>query len=133
MIKRIMWLMLVVPGLGMAQERSAEFTKSIQRGALVYEDFCMNCHLANGEGVSGVYPPLANSDFLTKNGEASIRAVKFGMQGEIVVNGETYNSVMAPLGLTDKEVADVMNYINTQWGNKTKKMLTEAEVAKLKK
>ena len=40
------------------------------------------------------------------------------MSGEINVNGVTYNNVMATMGLSDEEVADVMNYINNSWGNK---------------
>jgi hypothetical protein len=64
-----------------------------------------------------VFPPLAQSDYLRDNQKASIKGIKNGMSGEIVVNGITYNSVMSPLGLTDKEVADVLNYINNSWGN----------------
>ena len=106
---------------------------SIVRGEEIYADFCMTCHLPNGKGVENIYPPLANSDYLIKNREASIKAIKFGLQGSIVVNGKTYNSVMAALGLSDDEVADVMNYINNSWGNKNDKMVTEAEVSKIKK
>ncbi|MBP0904357.1 cytochrome c [Mariniflexile gromovii] len=105
----------------------------MERGEEIYTDFCVTCHLPNGKGVEKVYPPLANSDYLLKNREASIKAIKFGMQGEITVNGKKYNTVMAPLGLSDDEVADVMNYINNSWGNKNDKMVTEAEVSKVKK
>ncbi|MBD0824968.1 MULTISPECIES: c-type cytochrome [Aestuariibaculum] len=107
--------------------------ESIKRGSEIYTDFCMNCHLPNGEGVKNVYPPLAKSDFLAKNQEASIRAVKYGVNGELKVNGMTYKNVMAPLGLSDSEVADVMNYINNSWGNKNKKMITKEVVEKIKK
>ncbi len=108
-------------------------TSSINRGKAIYTDFCMTCHLPNGEGVANVYPPLAKSDYLMKNREASIRGIKYGQQGEIIVNGKKYNSVMAALGLSDDEVADVMNYITNSWGNKNTKMITESEVSKIKK
>ncbi len=107
--------------------------KSIERGALVYQDFCINCHMANGEGAKGVFPPLANSDYLKNNQLESVRGIKYGQSGEIVVNGITYNSVMAAQGLEDDEVADVMNYINNAWGNNYGEELTEAEVAKITK
>lgn len=107
--------------------------ESIKRGADVYADFCMNCHLASGEGVENVYPPLANSDYLMKHRKESIHGLKYGQQGEIVVNGKTYNNFMPPPGLGDDEIADVMNYINNSWGNKNTKMVTEAEVAAIKK
>ena len=107
--------------------------ESMERGKEIYTDFCVTCHLPNGKGVEKVYPPLAQSDYLLKNRLASIKAIKFGMQGEITVNGKKYNSVMAPLGLSDDEDADVMNYITNSWGNKDEKMVTEAEVSKIKK
>ena len=107
--------------------------ESIQRGHEIYTDFCMSCHLPNGEGVEKVYPPLASSDYLIKNREASIRGIKYGQKGEIVVNQKTYNGFMAPMGLSDDEVADVMNYITNSWGNKNDKIVTEKEVSKIKK
>ncbi len=107
--------------------------ESIQRGHEIYTDFCVSCHLTNGKGVERVYPPLANSDYLKKNRVASIRGIKYGQKGAIVVNGKTYNGYMAPLGLSDDEVADVMNYITNSWGNKNDKIITEEEVSKIKK
>lgn len=102
--------------------------ESIKRGKTVYEDFCMQCHLPTGEGVPSVYPPLAKADYLLKNRKAAIYAVKYGLKGEITVNKQAYNSVMPAPGLYDDEVADVMNYILNTWGNKSEKMVTEAEV-----
>ncbi|WP_303317167.1 cytochrome c [Flavivirga abyssicola] len=107
--------------------------ESIQRGRDIYTDFCVSCHLPNGKGVEKVYPPLANSDYLIKNREASIRGIKYGQKGDIIVNGQTYNGFMAPMGLSDDEVADVMNYITNSWENKNDKIVTEEEVSKIKK
>jgi len=115
-----------------AQENlNSERNQSIQRGAAIYTDFCVNCHMTSGKGVAKVFPPLANSDFLMNNRNASIRAIKFGQNGEIVVNAVTYNSTMAPLGLSDDEIADVMNYITNTWGNSNSKMVTTEEVSKI--
>lgn len=107
--------------------------ESITRGHEIYTDFCISCHLSNGEGVENIYPPLAKSDFLIQKREESIRAIKYGQEGEIVVNKKTYNSNMAALGLSDDEVADVMNYITNSWGNKNDKIVTKEEVSKLQK
>lgn len=107
--------------------------ESIQRGSYIYTDFCINCHMPNGEGVEEVYPPLAKSDYLMNNREESIKGLKYGQEGEIIVNGKTYNGFMAPLGLSDDEVADVMNYITNSWGNKNDKMITKEEVSNIKK
>lgn len=125
------FLAVVVLGLSLFQEPNLK--ESMQRGSEIYGDFCVTCHLEKGEGVSHVFPPLANSDYLVKNREASIKGVKYGQQGEIVVNGITYNSAMAPLGLEDEEVADVMNFILNSWGNTSDKMVTTEEVSAIKK
>jgi len=116
-----------------SNSQTKELKASITRGEAVYTDFCVSCHLPSGEGVQNVFPPLAKSDYLLKNREASIRGIKFGQSGEITVNGVKYNSTMANLGLSDDEVADVMNYITNSWGNKNDKIITEEEVSKIKK
>mgnify|MGYP000265077171 CR=1 FL=1 len=108
--------------------------ESMERGSVVYTDYCIQCHLGKGEGVSGTFPPLAQSDWLTKdNITNAIRVVKYGQTGEITVNGTTYNGVMADLGLYEDEVADVMNYILNSWGNTHDQIITEAQVKKVTK
>lgn len=114
-------------------KQDPELEDSIQRGNEIYADFCVTCHLTQGEGVAGAFPPLADSDYLRENREASIRGIKFGQQGELVVNGEIYNGVMAPMGLEDEEIADVMNYILNSFGNSSDNMVTVAEVATIAK
>lgn len=112
---------------------SKPLKESVARGRLVYNDFCITCHMASGEGVANVFPPLANSDYLKNNQLESLKGIKYGQNGEIVVNGKTYNGAMAALGLADDEVADVMNYINNSWGNKYGKLITEEEVSEIEK
>ncbi|MFC4632654.1 c-type cytochrome [Dokdonia ponticola] len=108
--------------------------ESMERGAVVYTDYCIQCHLGKGEGIPGTFPPLAKSDWLTKdNITNAIQVVKYGQTGEITVNGETYNGVMAALGLYDDEVADVMNYILNSWGNSHDQMITEDQVKQVTK
>ncbi|SHG42379.1 c-type cytochrome [Winogradskyella jejuensis] len=117
---------------GKSNDKSS-LEQSIDRGKLVYDDLCITCHMANGEGVPNVFPPLANSDYLKNNQIQSIKGIKYGQKGEIVVNGKTYNGVMAAMGLEDDEVADVMNYINNSWGNNFGKEVTVEEVTKVTK
>ena len=47
--------------------------------------------------------------------------------------GKNITAILAALGLADDEVADVMNYITNNWGNKNDKMVTEEEVSKIEK
>ncbi len=114
-------------------QENTELTKSILRGKDVYLDFCLRCHLADGRETPGIIPPLDGSNWLTHKRTKSIHAVKFGQSGPIKVNGKMYNNTMPAMGLTDEEVADVMNYIMNSWSNKQSKMVTEAEVKAIKK
>lgn len=110
------------------QQNDPELEESKKRGKVIYEEFCVTCHRADGSGFGKLYPPLSKSDYLLNNREASIRAVKYGLQGEIIVNGQKYNKKMEPLGLTNEEVTDVMNFILFSWGNKSDKKVTLQEV-----
>ena len=112
-------------------QKSTKLLVSMNQGKEIYTVFCVSCHLPNGKGVEKTFPPLAKSDYLMNKRDLSIKAIKFGQNGKIVVNGITYNNVMAPLGLTDQEIADVMNYITTSWDNTNKKMITKAEVSEI--
>ena len=97
-------------------------------GKEIYTDFCIQCHMANGKGDGLNFPPLDGSNWLTKKRKESIYSVKFGQTGEIVVNNKKFNNTMPSMGLSNKEVADVMNYIMNSWSNKQKKKVTEKEV-----
>ncbi len=86
-------------------------------GEKVYMSSCVACHQKNGEGLEGAFPPLANSDYLLADSKRAISIAADGMDGEITVNGTSYNSIMAPQGLSNEEVRDVVNYIMNSWGN----------------
>jgi mono/diheme cytochrome c family protein len=107
--------------------------KSISDGKEIYQDFCVQCHLDNGKGVPGTFPPLAKSDYLLNNIEASICGIKYGQRGKITVNGIDYDGIMSHQGLDDEEVADVMNYILNSWGNVTKRQISISQVSEVQK
>ena len=106
--------------------------QSIADGKEIYVDFCLQCHMANGEGVKGAFPPLAKSDYLNDI-DQSIHAIKYGLKGPIKVNGVSYNGNMINQGLDEEEIADVMNYILNNWGNSSTLIITEEKVASIKK
>ena len=125
----IIGLFTIYEGTLLYQKKPLE--QSIADGKEIYNDFCVQCHLDDGEGVSGVFPPLAKSDYLLSNVEMSIRGLKYGLSGPIVVNGEEYNGVMQNQGLDNLEIADVMNFILNNWGNESKEIITENQVANI--
>ena len=106
--------------------------ESLLDGQEIYNDFCVQCHLEDGKGIKGIYPPLAKSDFL-KDINQTISSIKYGLKGPITVNGEKYNSIMVSQGLDDEEISDVVNYILNSWGNSTKQLITEEIVTSIEK
>ena len=129
----IVGYLLIVGGTtaSLYQEKTKE--ESIVAGEEIYQDFCLQCHLTTGAGVSGVFPPLKDSDYLMNNIDKSIAGIKFGLKGEIAVNDEIYDGVMAKQGLDDEEIADVMNYILNQWGNSYDAQITTQQVSEVQK
>lgn len=117
----------------LVQVSEIQDSESYKRGKEVYTDFCITCHLSDGKGIIGTFPPLDGSNWLTEKRREAIHAVKFGLQGPIEVNGENYNMAMAPLGLTDQEVADVLNYVMNSWSNSNKEPVTLEEVKAIEK
>jgi nitrite reductase (NO-forming) len=97
----------------------ANITREIQyeRGKKVFLSSCFACHLATGEGMPGVFPPLAASDYLKADKDRAIKVVLKGLSGPITVNGKPYNNLMPPQEYTDDQVADVLTYVMNSWGN----------------
>jgi nitrite reductase (NO-forming) len=96
-----------------------DLADSVKRGQAVYTSTCVSCHQVDGAGVPGVFPPLAKSDYLMDDAKRAIRTVLHGLEGEITVNGEPYNQQMPSQShLTDEQVADVLNFVRNNWGNK---------------
>jgi len=90
-------------------------------GKALFAANCSACHQIHGNGVPGVFPPLNNSPYVVSDKVERMAAiVLYGLQGEIPVNGVTYNNVMAGLGgaLNDKKIAAIMTYIRSAWDNK---------------
>ena len=92
--------------------------KPYAHGEILYTNFCVSCHMEDGSGLAGLIPPLAKADYLANNPSLLPCIIRHGLEGEIVVNGKTYNQPMAGIKkLTDAEIANIINYINTSWGN----------------
>jgi mono/diheme cytochrome c family protein len=103
-------------------------------GAAIYQDRCAICHEASGEGIPGTYPPLAgNPHVTTKDPSAAIAAVLNGMLVDISVKGRRYVGGMPGwrTWLSDADVAAVVTYIRTAWGNHAS-AVTAAHVAQIR-
>ncbi|MBI4411958.1 MAG: nitrite reductase, copper-containing [Deltaproteobacteria bacterium] len=110
--------------------KEGELTGDLQiaAGKTLFQGTCSTCHQANGEGIEGVFPPLAKSDFLMADKGRSIEIVLNGLEGSVVVNGKPYHSVMPPMSqLNDDEIANILTYVRNSWGNQGE-VVSPAEV-----
>ena len=89
----------------------------IEHGKRVFNNVCAACHQQGGQGIPGAFPPLAGSDFLNTDKGRAIGIVSNGLSGPITVNGKAFNSQMPALNLSDEDVANVLTYVYSQWGN----------------
>lgn len=102
-------------------------------GEKLYYQYCSACHQLNGQGASGRFPPIVNTDWVTGNKERLIQVILNGMEGSLEVDGEVYNGVMPQHGfLKDDEIAQVLTYIRSSFGNDASE-ITSVEVAELRK
>ena len=90
-------------------------------GEQIYAKLCSSCHAPDGKSRATLAPPLAGHAvrMLTAGGRSHlIRIVLNGMAGPIEVSGRKYDAIMTPLRyLKDEQVADVLNFVLTSWGN----------------
>ncbi len=101
------------------KEDTTKFTNYFRQGELLYSKHCSNCHQENGTGLGRVYPPLNQSDFMENNFEQVLCLMKYGIEGELIVNGKNYNLAMPGIpSLNDLEIAEIATYIYNSWGNK---------------
>jgi mono/diheme cytochrome c family protein len=106
-------------------------------GKRLYSQNCVVCHQANGQGVAGQFPPLAGSEWVNgsaKHGENHlILLMLHGHQGPMQVMGGNYNNAMPQWKqLSDDQIAAVLTYIRSEWGNKSD-AVEPASVALLRK
>jgi nitrite reductase (NO-forming) len=88
-----------------------------ERGKVTFSTICAACHQPSGKGIPASFPPLAGSDFLNADKARAIGIVMGGHTGPITVNGANFNSTMPALGLTDEQIANVLTFVYSQWGN----------------
>jgi len=96
-------------------------------GRQVFGARCAACHQVTGLGVPGVFPPLAGSEWVLGDEKVVIRILLHGIAGEIEVKGARYNGAMPAFkAVGDEELAAVMSYIRSDWGNQAPRIVARS-------
>ncbi|HXS07339.1 MAG TPA: cytochrome c [Rhizomicrobium sp.] len=101
-----------------AMQRPGDY--SFVGGEAVYSHVCQSCHMADAKGAMGAgagFPALAKNPKLAEA----------GYPVSVILHGQ---KAMLPLGglLSDQQIADVVNYVRTHFGNRYSGMVTVADV-----
>ncbi|WP_326540397.1 c-type cytochrome [Pseudorhodoferax sp.] len=100
-------------------------------GAALYGALCAACHQASGQGLPGVFPPLAGSEWVLGKPDTVAAIVLHGATGPLTVRGTVYNGVMPAFKdqLGDAELAALLSHLRGQWGNQAEPVAAETVAA----
>jgi mono/diheme cytochrome c family protein len=122
LIPSLLFLALISCG---ENKKPVEETKA-HPGQEIYLKYCMACHQASGSGVQGMYPTLQKTDWVYGDKSRLIGLLLNGQQGEIKVNGQVFRGVMPTHQyLTDEQIANVLTYVRSNFGNTASAVLPE--------
>jgi len=114
----------------LAESSVGQSSYDAARGQALYIAHCAACHGTDGAGHPGTFPPIKGSRMVTKDDATNhMRVVLHGMQGG-KAGGVVYATPMPPFGgsLTDADIADIIDYERSSWGNHGKPV-TAGDVA----
>jgi len=99
--------------------KSAAPIDPVVLGKRLYTANCAACHQPTGLGVSGQFPPLADSEWVLGEPAMLKNILLHGLQGPLKVKGQSYNGNMPAFGarLSDDQLSLVLSYIRQEWGN----------------
>lgn len=101
----------------LAQISDAEVLQFAIPGKELYENYCANCHQADGRGLGKLIPPLRDADYFKASIHRSVWIMRHGKKGPLVVNGQEYNQPMpANPTLKPLEIAQIATYLYNSWG-----------------
>ena len=93
---------------------------AVPAGKKSYDDACLNCHQPDGRGLPEIYPPLGGSEWVRGDKETLINIVLHGVSGPMSVGNKIYGTtgvIMPPAPLDDRQIAEVLTYIRSSFGN----------------
>jgi glucose/arabinose dehydrogenase/cytochrome c553 len=102
-------------------------------GSILYNTYCASCHQRDGKGDNSRFPPLAGSDWVSGDKQRLISVILNGLDGEIMVNGQSWQGMMPAHAefLDDHAIASISTYIRQSFGNKADP-INSLEVSKVR-
>ncbi|BDC99665.1 cytochrome c [Persicobacter psychrovividus] len=124
-MKKYLFLGLSLLMLFSCDPEQTKTKQYVVNGQRLYMQYCTNCHQADGRGVGKLYPPLNGSDFL-KDQAATICAIRYGLKGEIMVNGQLYDQPMPAMNtLKPLDIAEIATFISITWGGGSQRVTVD--------
>lgn len=117
-----------------ARFKNKAFSQKYTLGERVFyeEGSCRTCHRDNGEGIARIYPPLAGSEWVLGDPERLTKLTLHGLWGKIQARGKVFEPSLGVPPMTavgnmfsDEEVAAVLTYVRTSWGNDASEISAE--------
>ncbi|MDO7653510.1 MAG: cytochrome c oxidase subunit II [Porticoccus sp.] len=94
------------------------------KGEEAYNRSCASCHMANGEGIPGVFPALKGS---------AVAIGDVSKHLDVVVNGVAGTAMQAFGGdISEVDLAAIITYERNAWGNDTGDVVQPIDVLKFK-
>jgi len=92
---------------------------TMARGKIVYTNICLACHMADGNGVPTMNPPIVQTEYVLGDKTRLIKIVLNGFKEDVQINGQTFSNNMTPhKDLSDRQIADVLTFVRKSFGNK---------------
>ena len=101
----------------------------IELGRRLFSTICAACHQPTGQGIPSRFPPLAGSDFLNADQHRATKVVVNGLKGEVIVNGQKFNNSMPKFPLSDQNIANVLTFVYSSFGNSGKEVTPQEVTA----
>ena len=135
-MRNLAMLLAAAGAAGGAHADDSRFTSAAApvnaTGADVYRHICQSCHMAQGQGADGAghYPKLAGDPALVSWQYVALTVLN-GKNGMPPFGLPEDRFVLGAVHLSDAQVAEVVNYVRSHFGNKWKGSVTVDQVAAL--
>jgi mono/diheme cytochrome c family protein len=106
-------------------------------GLTIYGSTCATCHGVDGDGINHVAPSLKGSEYMEGPTDRLAMIILNGLEGPLHVNGQLYNLNGAmpnfANNFTDKQIADIIEYLHNSFVSKSKKAISPEEIKNLRR